>query len=263
MDQSLSRLSHSFPPDYEFNNTYFAKVHSILKEQAINIEVRKIYYRPVQNEKELEEMKLLHKEWFPPNYPDEFYQEVLRNRIYRSLLAVYDLKGRNNKRTIILGCITYEYKPVNYDIVNFSLTDLFVDRYSIYILTFGVINEVRNKGLGSLLLKQLIQIGREISAIKCICLDVVSYNDQAIKCYEKNGFINVKTQKDYYDIFEKNYDAEVFCYYVNGGRPPKQIKQALLTFMANLKACCNIIGLCKKRNRKLDDEIMKCRQKVE
>ena len=260
MDQSLTRLSHSFPPDYEFNNKYLAQVHSTLKEHSIDIDVKRIYYRPVQNEKELEEMKLLHREWFPPNYPDEFYQEVLKNRVYRSLLAVYDLKGRYNKKTLILGCITYEFKPVNYDIVNFSLSDLFVDRYSIYILTFGVINEVRNKGVGSLLLKQLIQIGREYSVIKCIGLDVVSYNDQAIKCYEKNGFIKVKTKKDYYEIFEKNYDAIVFCYYINGGRAPKQIKQMLLTSVSSLRLPCDF---CKKRNRKLDEEIMKRQKHVE
>jgi len=239
MTTEIQRISHSFPPDYHENNQYLAHVHTVFQDLKLDIDPKKVHYRPIKNSSELRELKLLHKEWFPPEYPQMFFDELFKNKIYKAILAVYDVEYKKQKTSVILGCITYEQKEANYDFVNFSLSDLFADKLSFYMLTFGVINEVRNKGIGSALIKKLIQTASENRLVKCISLDVVHYNDQGIRCYERNGFTYVMTQKNYYDIFGKEYDAYVYCYYLNGGRKP-------IKFRHFFKSCQR----CLKREKK-------------
>lgn len=250
---SLYRLSHSFPPNYKNNNKYLAKVHSLVKKLPPDFDPSQVYYRPVQDLDELQEVKLLHKEWFPPNYPEEFYQQLLINKYYRSILALYDIENKNQKITLVLGCITYEYKEVDYDIVNFSISDWFMEKRAIYILTFGVINEVRNKGIGSDLLRQLIKVGEEDPLVKCVYLDVVAYNDIGVKCYQKNGFSYVCTQKNHYEIFGEEYDALVFSYYINGARKPRSVGEIVLDCLTiGWLPCRGVNGIkrCMKRRKK-------------
>lgn len=225
MNLNIDRLSHSFPPGYENNNTYLAKVHTLFKSIENDFDPKKVKFRAVKDENEIEEIKLLHKEWFPPQYPDEFYQQLLENKKCKSLLCVYETKIKGMRHTLILGCMTFEYRYLANDVIHYGPLDYFSDKIGIYILTFGVINEVRNKGMGTLLLKTLIKLSEEEQIIKCFYLHVVSYNDQGIKCYEKNGFLKVGLLTDHYEIFGKEYDALVYCYYTNGGSPPLSYKE--------------------------------------
>jgi len=232
--KDIQRLSHSFPPDYEHNCKYLANVHHIIGNTKLNIDSKRIYYRPIKNAFELKEVKLLHKEWFPPDYPDAFFNAVLNHNTYRSILALYDISYKNKKTTIILGCLLYELKELEFEYVRHSIADWFQDRMSLYILTFGVINEARNKGVGRGLLQKLIQIANQNSNVACIYLDVVVYNDQGINCYEKNGFQLVARKKNYYDIFDKEYDAFMYYYYVNGAKPPLHLKEKLFGCLQRL-----------------------------
>ena len=244
---NIQRLSHSFPPDYQDNCKYLANVHSILANTKLNIDKNKIYYRPIKNATELKEVKLLHKEWFPPDYPDAFFNEVLNHRSYRSILALYDVTYKNKKITIILGCLTYELKELEFDYVRYSITDWFQDRISIYILTFGVVNEARNKGVGRGLIQRLIEISNENSNVGCIYLDVVVYNDQGINCYERNGFRCVERKKNYYDIFGKEYDAFLYYLYVNGSKPPLRLKEKIFGCLKRLGPSKCVLQNCRKR----------------
>ena len=242
---TIHRLSHSFPPDYEHNCKYLANVHHILGNTKLNIDSKRIYYRPIKNAIEMKEVRLLHKEWFPPDYPDAFFNAVLNHNTYRSILALYDTSYKNKKATIILGCLLYELKELEFDYVRHSIVDWFQDRMSLYILTFGVINEARNKGVGRGLLEKLIQIAHQNSNVACIYLDVVAYNDQGIKCYEKNGFQRVATKKNYYDIFDKQYDAQLYYYYVNGGKPPLYLKKKIFSCLQRMSPS----HTCRKRKQ--------------
>lgn len=227
MNLNIDRLSHSFPPGYEDNKIYLAKVHTLFKSIEDDFDMKKVKFRAVKDENELEEIKLLHKEWFPPQYPDEFYTQLLENKKTRALLCVYETKIQKVKQTLILGIMTYEYRYLTNDVIHYGPLDYFSDKIGIYILTFGIINEVRSKGLGTLMLKTLFKLSEEEEIIKCFFLHVVSYNDQGIRCYEKNGFLNVGRLTDHYEIFGKNYDALIYCYYTNGGSPPLSYKEML------------------------------------
>ena len=251
---NIHRISHSFPPDYQLNNKYFAKVHSIFQKVDIKVDVQKIYYRPIYSLQELEEVKRLHREWFPPDYPDEFYTELFRSQFYRSLLAVYDVQYKNKKINIILGLLTYEYKNLDYSHVRFSFSDLCHDKSCLYILTFGVINEVRNKGIASCLIRELLKIAKKDPLIKYISLDVVWYNEQARRCYEKNGFIFLETQKNYYEIFGKEYDACVYCYYLNGAKRPRKTKEVVGNIFNGFQRFVTCNKVCKKKSKRKDSD---------
>ena len=81
-----------------------------------------------------------------------------------------------------------------------------------YIMTLGVIDEVRKLGIGTILLEKLYrQIAYNYPECGIIYLHVVSYNDSAIKFYkEKNDFKFLRTVQDHYEIFGKEYNAEIY-----------------------------------------------------
>lgn len=241
----IDRLSHSFPPGYSENNKYLARVHMLFEEMDESFDETKVYYRPISGQSELEEVRLLHKEWFPPQYPDDFYQALLRNKTYKALLCLYDAIISKQKHTLILGCITYEYRQADYEILRFSLSDFFSDKLSVYILTFGVINEVRKKGIGTKLLKTLISEVSKDYNVKYVYLDVVEYNDQGIRCYENNGFLRVFTKREHYDIFDKQYDAHVYCYYTNDGERAKTLVETLKACLYYVNVPYHIYNICK------------------
>lgn len=245
MSIQIDRLSHSFPPGYAENNKYLAKVHTLFPMMDEPFCEENVYYRAINNENELDEVKLLHKEWFPPQYPDDFYRALLRNNVYKSLLCLYDASIKGQKHTLILGCITYEYREVDYDILKFSLTDLFSEKRCVYILTFGVINEVRKKGIGSKLLKRVITETSKDYSVKYIYLDVVEYNDQGIRCYENNGFVRAYTKNNHYNIFDKEYNAHVYCYFTNDGEMAKSLVEMLKACLYYMNVPYHLYNACR------------------
>ena len=234
MEEAAVRLSHSYPPNYSDNNKYLAQVHDILEKFQIEIDPKNIYYREMKFKEELEEVKLLHKEWFPLEYHDSFFDALLQNIGNKSILALHNFEHQGQTYSVILGCIAYEYRCLDYDVARFSLSDLCIDKSGIYILTFGVINEARKLGVGTVLINKLVDLAKEDYETKYIYLDVVSYNDLGIKCYERNGFVRVCNKKNYYKIFGTKYDAIVYSRYVNDCRKPLTAKEIL----------CNCVTIC-------------------
>lgn len=78
-------------------------------------------------------------------------------------------------------------------IIGFIIYDDIYDRYEIEYI--GVLEEYRNKGIGSKLMEYLDN--------KNISLEVDVNNENAIKLYEKYGFKKVSIRKNYYN----NHDA--------------------------------------------------------
>lgn len=74
-------------------------------------------------------------------------------------------------------------------IVGFLIYDDIYDRYEIEYI--GVIEEYRNKGIGSKLMEYLKD--------KSISLEVDTNNIYAIRLYEKYGFKKVSVRKNYYN----------------------------------------------------------------
>lgn len=71
------------------------------------------------------------------------------------------------------------------------------------ITNIVVRKDMRNKGIGNILLNKLIELSKE-NKKNTIFLEVNSNNSVAIKLYEKNGFKKVGLRKRYYN---NTYDA--------------------------------------------------------
>jgi ribosomal protein S18 acetylase RimI-like enzyme len=62
-----------------------------------------------------------------------------------------------------------------------------------HVAVLGIIIKkgYRSMGLGSILIKTMIEIAKKDPKIKILCLDVYSENNKAIKLYERLGFKKV------------------------------------------------------------------------
>ena len=71
-----------------------------------------------------------------------------------------------------------------------------IDRFELSYIE--VKEEYRNNKIGSRLIEYLIDLGKQ-KGITNITLEVRKNNDNALKLYEKYGFVVVATRKSYYD----------------------------------------------------------------
>ncbi len=187
-----------------------SRVHDLVKLLPSSINLADIYYEPLTSLYQVEELRLLFKEWFPIEYPDEFYNGLLEDEYTKTIFALYDMKYKGIKCTVIVGALLYYFMPIDTDI----FPDFNPDSECVYLMSIGVIDELRNKGLASLLLKKLYETVRENLAISLIYLDVIEYNKAAINFYEKNRYQKITTKKDYYELSNEKYDSFVYalCY---------------------------------------------------
>jgi RimJ/RimL family protein N-acetyltransferase len=125
------------------------------------------------------------------------------------LVATFEWEGREVFAGLI--CITDEANddaPVPPDV------------RSAYILTLGVVDGYRRRGLARELLRRSIEHYEGDARVKLVYLHVIPYNTAAIRLYERNGFERLQELSDFYRIGDKMYDAYLYGYYINGGLPP-------------------------------------------
>ncbi len=84
----------------------------------------------------------------------------------------------------------------NHEIVGFAGIIKVIDE--IHIMNIVVKKDKRNKGIGSDLLKEIINISTKLQS-KAITLEVNENNEPAIKLYKKYGFNQVGLRKKYYN----------------------------------------------------------------
>ena len=253
------RLSESFPPDSTQNQTYLANVHKTLKETlSTPFQMEYLTLRTLKSRKELEELQLLHKEWFPINYTSEYFEAILKKKS-ECIVAEYKVTKSNRvSERVLVGCILYDIRPAHSKYMAFSVKDYFKPLKSLYIMTIGVINEFRKHGIASFLVKHAIERTQESerNTLKYVYLHVVEYNYAAQHFYDKNKFVLVKTKRKHYHIEGKYYDAHVYILFLNGARKPlsKMEKLALCIDKINIfKYATNfmkwVCGWCLKKRR--------------
>ena len=226
-------FSEAFPPDkrgirkklYPSSST-----HSLL--EGIKINPEEIIYKPLTKEN-IEEIKNLHKEWFPIDYSERFFEKLFDKDNYWcfTIGAFYNFldKEKNEKKEIILGLALCEWIPINdYFIKHTSKeavheickninykeeveTYLKCEEYRcVYIMTIGVLDEFRKMKIGSHILNEIINVALMDNLCVGVSLDVIYYNYSAIKFYKKNNFKKVSTIKNYYNLNGTKYDSYVF-----------------------------------------------------
>ena len=212
LDIKYNIFSEAFPPDEkgERNNLLsYSSYHNIINGQKIYKE--KIIYKPLSKDS-FQDVKNLHKEWFPIDYDDDFFSNVLNNNggKYFTIGAFYNIKTDNKDKEVILGLAFCEFEYVM-DQLNKFINDKILDEINgnisicdelksymkcqfdkcIYIMTIGVMDEFRQMNIGSNLLKYIYNIALKIDRCIAIYLHVISYNETAIKFYKKNKYKNV------------------------------------------------------------------------
>jgi len=175
-----------------------------------------ISYRPLKTIEDVEQLKLLFKEWFPISYPDQFYEELLEEyTTFHSLLAVYTTEHNGQIVEIILGCLIYDFRSVEDMLVTAPAKNSFFKHcQSLYLCVLGVVSEMRNKGLATILVQKVTTLAKQtFPFVKVVYLDVLSSNNAAINFYKKNGFIKTHVKKEYYQINDEIFDSLVYCFF--------------------------------------------------
>lgn len=81
-------------------------------------------------------------------------------------------------------------------------------------ISISVKKEYWRTGIGSIVMEELIRFGKEHNTIKNISLGVRSSNVNAIKMYEKFGFIKVGIHKNFFNIEGNFYDEILMDLYL-------------------------------------------------
>ena len=232
-EKELLLLSESFPLDEKNERKKMkpvAEVHTLLK--GVTIDKEKIFYKAIGLD-DYEEVKKLHKEWFPVPYNEEFYENIFKknNGQYDTVGAYYPLDiGEGKIKNVLLGLIIIQWRYVNkyfFDIVGKEVSEeinrsidyeeeisfLFTkypSYFCLYVMTLGVIDECRKMNIGTKLLKSVLNYGINVPYCLGVYLNVIENNFSGIKFYEKNGMTKTKHLTDFYEIDGKKYNSESF-----------------------------------------------------
>ncbi|MBN3942044.1 GNAT family N-acetyltransferase [Nostoc sp. NMS9] len=138
--------------------------------------------------------------------PDSFgttYQEEVIKTIeqFRDRIPV----DNNN---FILGC--FEDKNL-IGIVAFHQESRIKLRHKAYISSMYVQQEYRGKGIGKILLNELIERAKAINAVEILLLDIVKNNVLAKALYLSLGFQIYGTEKRAYKYNNQYFDLEFMC----------------------------------------------------
>lgn len=90
-----------------------------------------------------------------------------------------------------------------------------------YILTLGIIDGFRRRGLARELLRQSIDyVDKNMPEVQAVYLHVVTYNEAAIQLYESMRFVRLERFTSFYHLHGHPYDSYLYARYLHHGRPP-------------------------------------------
>ncbi|CAF0755985.1 unnamed protein product [Adineta steineri] len=195
---------------YSFDIASTKEFH-VLSNSNISISFR--FLRPGDQS----EVKSLCCDWFPIEYPDKWYDDIVHDTKYFALAAcetgTQRIVGLVIADIVPLGNCNHEDQQILHK--SFSLTTPVC-----YILILGVVKEYRRQGLAGILLQQLLNTLYKRGTCKAVYLHVLFSNKQAIQFYETNSFQYRVHLPYYYCINGENFDGYCFALYINGGCPP-------------------------------------------
>lgn len=195
-----------------------------------------ISYRPIRPS-DLDVLRELHEALFPVKYETEFFLNVVHGHGIISWAAV-DTSRAGCLHDEIVGFVTTRVVStaevdttgmLGYELAN-------AEKDLVYILTLGVIKSYRNLGIASSLIHRVLDYASTIPTCRAVYLHVISYNVNAISFYKKNSFRCLQKLQNFYYISEHHFDAYLYIYYVNGGRPPCSALDFLISMSSLLRS---------------------------
>mmetsp|Transcript_5542 Transcript_5542/g.7090 ORF Transcript_5542/g.7090 Transcript_5542/m.7090 type:complete len:310 (+) Transcript_5542:275-1204(+) len=123
----------------------------------------------------------------------------------------------------IVGCVVGIFLDISNMTPNNELIDrLIIDPYVytkvFYIMTLGCNDQFRNRGLGSKLIEDCINLVEQVGECGVMYLHVITYNKAAIRFYERLGFHRIQEIEDYYTIDEEKYNCYLYAKFFHGNR---------------------------------------------
>ena len=199
--------SQSTTVDLDSSNRITTEQIHILPNSNVSISFR--FLRPGDQL----EVKSLCCDWFPIEYPDKWYDDIVHDPKYFALAAYESYTQR------IVGLVVADILPLgscnreDQQILHksFSLTTPVC-----YILILGVVKECRRQGLAGILLQHLLNTLYKRGTCKAVYLHVLYSNKQAIQFYQLNNFQYRVHLPRYYCIKDENLDGYCFALYING-----------------------------------------------
>ncbi|CAM8922663.1 unnamed protein product [Rhodiola kirilowii] len=193
-------------------------------------------------------LEKIHSDVFPIRYEPEFFQNVVDGRDIISWAAV-DRSRRDGLNDELIGFVTARIIMSTDSEIEDLLRVSRSEQALLYILTLGVVEEYRNRGIASALIREVIKYASNLPTCQAVYLHVISYNNPAMHLYKKLAFKCVRKLYGFYFINSQHYDAFLFVYYVNGGRSPcspfRELVNAMVTYMRSalksvLGKVCNL-----------------------
>jgi ribosomal protein S18 acetylase RimI-like enzyme len=196
----------------------YAEIHEILKlsyKSNFTPNLEMIYFEEL-NESHLQEILILHREWFPVKYTRDYIMQFL-DKEENEKFAIGCFINLNNIPYLIgsILCNMYhenkfhKFAPDTFTCRN-CISRLFFPYKFGYISTLGVINEFRRLGVAKLLIDKALEKMKLIKNCTGVFLHVIEYNQSAIKFYNNIGFYLAEKYKDYYCINDARFDANIF-----------------------------------------------------
>lgn len=184
-----------------------------------------ISYRPF-HEGDRDQVQDLHTEWFPVSYKDEFYDELVHERMvntgeklftcaavfYEDDEAAAHQNFANSAQTAandsltsnheivededyIIACVVgslLDVTRLDKDTVSLLVSDPFRYKRVFYIMTLGTVAEFQRARVASSLVEKCMRIVEDDEQCGALYLHVITFNVAAIGFYERLGFYRVK-----------------------------------------------------------------------
>jgi ribosomal protein S18 acetylase RimI-like enzyme len=221
------------PTFYKQNPTKYyediSPIHKLLfrfekKEKPLSISIS---YKKISDDKYIEDIINLFKEWFPFSYDRDYMRKYF---VKKSCIAIGAFIKINSKEYII-GCALGEI--ISEDKFKKILPDVLIQSNWFFsepdpvdcgvLQNLGVIDEYRRLGVGTRLMEMFIEEVKIKEGV-AIYLSTVGYNNSAIKFFENNQWYFYNSMDQYYRINEDNYEAKIY-YYIIDIKKCKKIKK--------------------------------------
>jgi ribosomal protein S18 acetylase RimI-like enzyme len=153
--------------------------------------------------KDRERIQLLHEEWFPVAYQDDFYDNLVLGRMLTTNNPLYT-NLMCNKQDEIKACLVG--MSVQGTKLNLASRQLLLPDWphrherAFYIMTLGTVPEFRHMGLATSLIDELVQVVQSDRECGAMYLHVITSNQSAIRFYERLKFWRVQEIESKLDI---------------------------------------------------------------
>jgi RimJ/RimL family protein N-acetyltransferase len=126
------------------------------------------------------------------------------HKIYHYPITIDQIKIHANEEYSQIYIILENNNPIG----SIELDKINKETLSANICRFILCDNMKSKGFGTLALKQVINIAFNELGLKKLTLGVFCFNVEAIRCYEKNGFL-VKEYHQREDVKWNSYTMEI------------------------------------------------------